>query len=123
MATYKVVLIDDDKSLLKTLALSLEEGGFEVIPYHLAASALIDIAQEKPDGVITDITMDGMDGLALIEELRTAPELTDTKFIVISGNEGDEWERKSIVAGARAYFQKPIDPKVFALKIKSILRG
>ncbi len=123
MSAFKAVLIDDDKSLLQTLTLSLEKADFEVIPYHLAASAMIDIAAEKPDCVITDITMDGIDGLTLIEEMRRSTELTDTKFIVISGNEGDEWERKAIVAGARAYYKKPIDPTTFALKIKTLLRG
>ncbi|MDV7339080.1 response regulator [Terasakiella sp. A23] len=119
----KIALVDDDKALIKTLSLVLEKAGHQVSVYHAATSAILDITDEQPDLVITDISMIGMDGLSLIEELRKAPQLSETSYIVISGNEGEGWEQKAIVAGARGYIPKPIDLETFPLQIIKIVRG
>ncbi len=121
--TMKIALVDDDKQLIKALSIVLEKAGHQVNIHHAASSAILDIAEDEPDCVITDISMVGMDGLSLIEELRKSPKLSATNFIVMSGNEGDDWERKAIVAGARGYIQKPIELETFPLQIMKILRS
>jgi DNA-binding response OmpR family regulator len=119
----KICLIDDDKYLLQMLTKVLEQDGFNVLPFHGGFTALVDIPEEKPDCVLTDINMSGLDGLEMIRELRKNEDCTNTLFLVMTSLEGEDWKHKAREAGAHGYLTKPVEIDKLSERIRSMLPG
>jgi len=107
---YRVLLVDDERWICKLISSIVDWNalGFEIIADAgdgKTAWKLID--QHRPDLVVTDIRMPGMDGIELIRTAREA-EL-DTEFIIISGYNDFEYAKNAITYGASAYLLKPLD--------------
>ena len=106
---YKLVVIDDEfivvegiKAMIARMKLE-----FEVVGFAYDGIKALEVAREtKPDIVITDIRIPGMDGLSLIEEAKEF--LPDTAFIVISGYTEFEYARRALTLGVKGYIDKPI---------------
>jgi two-component system response regulator GlrR len=83
----KILLVDDDAGLLRLLSLRLGAGGYLVSTAESGAQALARAASFQPDIVITDLRMDGMDGMALYDSLHeknpTLPVIILTAFSII----------------------------------------
>jgi two-component system, response regulator YesN len=107
---YQVIVVDDEIWICKLIRkiIDWEEIGFQIVgdaENGTAALALID--QFKPDLVITDIRMPGMDGINLIKEARE--KKIDAEFIIISGFSDFEYARSAIEYDAFGYLLKPLD--------------
>ncbi len=118
----KICLVDDDKYLLQMLTHVLEEGGFDVLPYHGGFTALIDIPDEEPDCVLTDINMSGINGLDMVRELKGSEECKNTLFLVMTAEAGADWKEKAREAGAHGYLAKPIEVEKLSERIKTMLK-
>lgn len=106
---HRLVVIDDEyivvegiKAIIRREKLECEVAGFA----YDGISALTVIREQKPDIVITDIRIPGLDGLSLIEEAKEI--LPETSFIVISGYTEFEYARKALSLGVRSYIDKPV---------------
>lgn len=106
---HRMVVIDDEyivvegiKAILERKKLNCEVVGFA----YNGIDALDVIAKKKPDIVITDIRMPGLDGLSLIEACQEF--LPDTNYIVISGYTEFEYARKALSLGVKDYLDKPV---------------
>src|SRR5204863_197150 len=107
--TLSVLIVDDDPALLQALpqALRLRMGGVTVETADSAGVALDRIAVRDYDAIVTDIKMPGMDGLALLAEIRT--RRPDTPTLVITGHGENELVVRALRGGACDFIQKPID--------------
>jgi ribonuclease P protein subunit RPR2 len=105
----QVLVIDDDRLLCELLRTTFELEGFEVLEAHHVIEAERELAMKRPDAIILDIGLPGIDGVFYCERLREGPSHTrDLPVIVISGS--DEAGRRAIVAGASAFVRKPFNP-------------
>src|SRR5439155_25727800 len=104
-----VIIVDDHAALLKPLpqALQLRMGGVTVDTAESAAAALDRIAAGDYDAIVTDIKMPGMDGLALLAELRGRQPETPT--LIITGHGEDDLAVRALRGGAYDFIPKPID--------------
>jgi CheY-like chemotaxis protein len=112
-----VMIIDDDVDLLDELSDLLSSGGYRVVPCAGTASAVRIAAENRPDVIITDILMPGMNGLQLVESLRREGEAGSTPIVMMSGrctdNEGATLVRVNRLAG---FVAKPISAsRLFSL--------
>src|SRR5437870_2363378 len=107
--TLSVLIVDDDPALLQALpqALRLRMGGVTVETADSAAAALERIAVQDYDAIVTDIKMPGMDGLALLAEIRT--RRPDTPTLMITGHGENELVVGALRGGACDFIHKPID--------------
>jgi len=106
---YKMVIVDDEYIVVEGLKamIAREKLDYEVVGFaYDGITALEVIRTTKPDVVITDIRIPGLDGLSLIEE--TKEFLTNTAFIVISGYNEFEYARRALSLGVKGYIDKPI---------------
>src|SRR5205807_10619998 len=109
MRPLSVLIVDDDPALLQALpqALRLRMGGVTVETADSAAAALERIAVQDYDAIVTDIKMPGMDGLALLAEIRT--RRPDTPTLIITGHGENELIVGALRGGACDFIHKPID--------------
>mgnify|MGYP001586331826 FL=1 len=80
----KILLIDDEPDIVRVLGISLRADGYEVIPALSGVEGLEAFARDKPEIVITDIKMPGMDGLEVLEKLKNLDP--NTEDIIITGH-------------------------------------
>lgn len=101
----KVLIVDDEQSLLFLLQQIVEEQGHKVLLAENGEQALKTVEQERPVLIITDVMMPVMDGYQLLAEVKTRPEFSTTKVVLISAAPiNRRFEPK-----ADAYLSKPYD--------------
>jgi two-component system response regulator GlrR len=123
----KVLLVDDDKDLLQLIAMRLSAAGYAVATADSGESALASLAVSRPQLVITDLRMQGMDGLALFDAIhRYAPSLP----VVILTAHGTIPEAVAATRrGVFSFLTKPFDSKLLldtvadALRLSSVPAG
>ena len=106
MANENVLVLEDDLAELNLVSMQLTSAGYAVIPVVEGRLGIETCLARKPDLVVTDIGMPGMDGLEFIRQLRL--EEFKAPIVVISGL-GQEKGEAALAAGANAYLQKPVD--------------
>src|SRR5437870_12049511 len=104
-----VLIVDDDPALLEALpeALRLRMGGVTVETADSAAAALDRMAARDYDAILADIKMPGMDGLALLAEIRGRQP--DTPILMITGHAEHDLAVRALRGGAYDFIRKPID--------------
>jgi DNA-binding NtrC family response regulator len=122
MMDLSVLIVDDDVALLEALpeALRLRMGGVTVETADSAAAALDRIIDRDYDAIVTDIRMPGMDGLKLLEEIRTRKP--DTPTLIITGHGDNDLVVHALRGGARDFIQKPIDRDYFVAALYRAIR-
>lgn len=106
---YRMAVIDDEYIVVEGIKAILSRQNFEVEIVGAAydgISGLEMLRDTKPDIVISDIRIPGLDGLSLVEEAREF--LPDSQFIMVSGYTEFEYARRALTLGVRAYIDKPI---------------
>lgn len=103
----KILIFDDNESIVDVLTLILEDAGYEVISATEGKEALRITRTEKPDLILLDILMSGMDGKEFKQHLKKIEGVSETPIIVISANAKTEEISKEI--GAATYIYKPFE--------------
>jgi two-component system response regulator GlrR len=116
----RVVLVDDDKDLLQLIAMRLTAAGYAVTAVESGEAALAALAVARPQVVVTDLRMQGMDGMALFEAiLRDSPSLP----VVILTAHGTIPEAVSATRrGVFSFLTKPFEPKVLLDTVAEAIR-
>jgi two-component system, sensor histidine kinase and response regulator len=122
MTSLSVLIVDDDAALLEALpeALRLRMGGVTVETADSAAAALDCIADRDYDAIVTDIRMPGMNGLELLDEIRTRKP--DIPTLIITGHGDNDLVVHALRGGARDFIQKPIDRDYFVAALYRAIR-
>ena len=114
-------LVDDDAEVLALLERLLTRAGHEVQSTYSSSEALKRIPLERPDCVITDIMMPGMDGFELTRELRRRAELAQMKIIVLSAKTYEFDRRRAKELGADGFIAKPFQRDTLLSSILEIV--
>ncbi len=116
----KILLVDDDADLLELLSIRLSASGYEVESVNSAEAALNHLDVSRPQLVITDMRMSGMDGLALFEQIhRTSPALP---VIILTAHGSIPDAVAAVQRGVFGYLAKPFDSKTLLAHIAQALR-
>jgi DNA-binding response OmpR family regulator len=101
----KILVVDDDLSILATIGMGLRKAGYQVIQVDTPQLVLSVCKNEKPDLAILDMVMPGVDGLELGRLLKSE---TTTPFIFLSGHGEEDLIKSAVSVGALGYLIKPI---------------
>mgnify|MGYP001550338808 CR=1 FL=1 len=112
----KILLVDDEAGLRNVLGLSLEDRGFHVETASSGHEALEVFSRWRPDIVLTDIKMPGMDGLDLLQSLKK--DDPDVEIIMITGHGDIDLAIKSLKFDATDFITKPIDDMILDIALK-----
>jgi PAS domain S-box-containing protein len=110
-ARRRVLVVDDNVDAAKTLELLLQQLGQEVEVVHDGPAALEAARRRRPEVVLLDISMPGMDGLELARRLREQPDFEAVRFAAITGFGQDEDRRRTRDAGIDEHLVKPLSPE------------
>jgi cyclic di-GMP phosphodiesterase len=106
--TRRVLVIDDDRLLCELVRTTFELEGFAVDCAHDVIEAEKVLSESRPDAILLDIGLPGVDGVFYLERLREAPQTRKIPVVAISGS--DEAGRAARAAGAAAFLRKPFSP-------------
>jgi two-component system response regulator ChvI len=117
MAT--IALVDDDKNILTSVSMLLEQEGYQVKTFSDGAAALTGLSATPPDLAILDIKMPRMDGLELLRRLRQSGDLP---VIFLTSKDEEIDELMGLNAGADDYIRKPFSQRLLLERVKAVLR-
>ena len=119
MASAHVMLVDDDPLLRRSLALNLEEAGYRASTAASAEGALALAARDRPDLVLLDIGLPGMDGLAALRHFQSR---VGVPVIFVTARRRELDEVLGLELGAEDYVTKPFSLDVLLARIRTALR-
>lgn len=122
MSAYTVLTIDDDKSARVLFDIMLKRNGFDVIQAEDADEAFSQLENFKPDLIMTDISLPGMDGIELTEVLRERPDMDHVAIIVLSAHQSEDIINQALAAGADEFFKKPLMIQDLGERLNTIIQ-
>ena len=121
MSTSKILVVDDEPFICRSLTFVLKKGNYEVLEARNGEDALAAIREHKPDLVFLDVMMPKVNGFEVTQAVRSDAALGDVKIILLTakGQECDRAVGKS--AGANDYMTKPFSPSKILDRARQIL--
>ena len=115
-----ILIIDDDKKMIRVFATSLETAGYRIFDASSGQRALEEVRTRNPDVVLLDLGLPDIDGLTLVPQLRAH---TTSPIIVVSAREQETDKVKALDAGANYYLTKPFSVPELLARIRVALRS
>jgi two-component system nitrogen regulation response regulator NtrX len=115
----KILIVDDESSIRKSLSAILEDEGFDVLVASDGAQGLSLMAQELPDAVLLDIWMPGQDGLEVLKEAKK--RFPNLQFIIMSGHGTIETAVRATKLGAFDFIEKPLSLDKVMIVLNNLL--
>ena len=111
MCMKRILVVDDEPSVTRNLKLNLESsGGYDVFAENHATNALTAARIFRPDLILLDVIMSGMDGGDVVARLRADPLLRDTPVIFLTALvSNEETDGHEIVSRGETFLAKPVD--------------
>jgi two-component system, OmpR family, response regulator len=117
----RIMLVEDDPDILLITRLSLEVGGgYEVRVCASGAGAVQSAAAYRPDLILLDVMMPGMDGLATMDALRKLPETAATPTVFFTANTQEQVRQDLLRRGALGVITKPIEPNALVEQVRAL---
>jgi two-component system, OmpR family, alkaline phosphatase synthesis response regulator PhoP len=119
MSNKIILVVDDDAKIVELVKIYLKRDGYSVITAYNGTDALKTAQQNKPDLIVLDIMLPGIDGLEICRELRKA---STVPIILLTARTTEEDRIKGLDLGADDYVTKPFSPKELAARIRAVFR-
>jgi DNA-binding response OmpR family regulator len=121
MEKKKILIVDDDKDLLRGLSFRLRATGYNTV-WAFDGYSVMNIAQkEKPDLIILDLGLPAGDGFTIMERLKRISSLALIPVIVLTARDMQFNKERALHDGAVAFFQKPADNEALLAAIRNAL--
>ena len=118
----KILIIDDEDDIREVAALSLETvAGWEVIKASSGAQGVARAAEHRPDAILLDVMLPGMDGPATFRELRRNPDTAGIPVLLLTAKVQGNDQRRFADLGVEAVLFKPFDPLMLPSQISDAL--
>ena len=121
MLEKKILLVDDEETILQTYALLLEENGHHVVTANCGRKALEEFFSQSFDLVITDLTMPDLDGFTVIEEVKSNSPATPVITFTGNGHGYKSVQQYVLLLGACALIEKSCSNEVFISCVRNSL--
>ncbi len=119
---YTILLVDDEPDILDFMGYNLRKEGYAVITAENGFQALELAAVHKPQLIILDVMMPGMDGIETCRELRAIPEMEEAAIAFLTARNEEYSQLAGFDAGGDDYIAKPIRPGILVSRVKALLR-
>ncbi len=117
----RLLVVDDEPNLLRAVSVALRGEGFEITTARSGREALVAVAQNLPDLIVSDVRMPGMDGFQLARKLRASSHSALIPIIFLTAKDETEDRIEGFESGVDVYLTKPFEPDELVAVIKNIL--
>jgi len=118
----RILIVEDAPFIVESFTEIIHDQNWEVAGVAKTGLEAIDLyKKQKPDVVIMDILLPGMDGLTAIKKIREIDP--KAKILVVSALAKRDLDKECLKAGAKAFIKKPFDTKTFVTSLKAIIEG
>jgi CheY-like chemotaxis protein len=130
MSKKKILVVDDDRFILKALSMKLSAKGYQVLVAEDGGEAISLVRCEHPDLILLDLSFPPdvahgggvpWDGFLIMAWLRRINEARDTPIIVITGGDAMQYKERTLAAGAISFFHKPVNNEELLAAIQTAL--
>ncbi|MGG7097577.1 response regulator transcription factor [Clostridium sardiniense] len=122
MAQEKILIVDDEEHILELLKFNIKNAGYEVITANNGLDGVKLAKEEKPDLVLLDLMLPGMDGYDVCKEIKKNKETNNTAIIMLTAK-GEELDKiLGLELGADDYMTKPFSIRELLARVKAVLR-
>ena len=121
MTKKKILVVEDDATLRLALQIRLKANDYAVFQAPDAVTCLTSAQRVRPDLILLDLGLPGGDGYVVMQRLKTNLNLSDIPIVVVSARDREANEDRSLVAGAEAFLQKPVENDLLLATIRQVL--
>ena len=121
MEKFRILVVDDDVDLVKTLRMRLEFEGFETFPAYEGVRAIEMVLKKRPHLVLLDLRMPAGSGQSVLKTLQSNPDTEKIPVIIITALDDPRLEMETKRGGASAFFRKPYSIETLLEKIRFYL--
>ena len=122
MPNEKILVVDDEQDLVKLIRHHLEKEGYKVLSAYNGEDALFLSRKERPELIILDLMLPGIDGLEVCKKLKSDAELASIAIVMLTAK-GEEVDiTVGLKLGADDYMTKPFSPKELVARVQAVLR-
>jgi len=116
-----ILVADDDPSVGALLKITLERAGYRVVPAFDGEDALAKAKSIRPDLIVLDVMMPGVDGYHVAQDLANEPDLPSPKIIILTSRTEERDRQISAQLGADAFVTKPFEPADLVKTVQRLL--
>ncbi len=122
MARKRIFIVEDEEEIQELIRYNLTKEGFVVLSTDSGEEALRTIPRERPDLVVLDLMLPGVDGLEVCRSLKREPSTRDIPVIMLTAKSEDADVVAGLELGADDYITKPFSPRVLTARVRTALR-
>ena len=119
---HHVLVVEDDEDIQQLVSYNLIKGGFQASCAFTGEEALEKVNSARPDLVLLDLMLPGMDGLEVCRALKQAPATRNIPIVILTAKGEESDVVAGLELGADDYITKPFSPKVAVARVKAVLR-
>jgi len=123
LMSKKILIADDEQNIVISIEFLLRREGFEVLVAGDGEEALAKVRAEKPDLVLLDVMMPKMNGFDVCQALRSDPEQSATRILMLTAKGRDTEVSKGLGLGADGYMTKPFSTKELLAEVRRLLEA
>jgi DNA-binding response OmpR family regulator len=117
----RILVVDDEASIRLICRVNLDASGFEVVEAEDGETALSLARTERPDLILLDVMLPGIDGWDVARELAAAPETREIPILFLSARSDRSDEERGHEVGGLGYIRKPFDPNELIDRVREVL--
>ncbi|HIJ89941.1 MAG: response regulator [Desulfobulbaceae bacterium] len=117
-----ILLVDDEPRNLRLLQVLLQAEGYATLSAECGAEALNLAAEQRPDIILLDIMMSGMDGFEVAQQLKANPDTRNIPIIMVTSLDDRTSRLRALEIGAAEFLSKPVDRAELSIRVKNLLR-
>lgn len=123
MAKKKILIVEDSEDVSRGLRILFRAHDYVTVPAGDAVSAISQAIKESPDLILLDLGIPAGDGYLVMERLSNIDALAEIPVIVFTAREEEDNRERCLEAGAKAFFQKPVDHDALLSTVRQIFEG
>lgn len=120
--SHHVLVIDDDQTIAQIIQLALQSGGYESEVAHTARDGMAKACSNPPALILLDYNMPGKDGITLMQDMRSIPELEEVPIILVTALSLPDIVSQAVTLGAAGFLVKPFDLSTLLSHVDRVLK-
>ena len=117
-----IIAVDDEEDILELVRYNLVREGYQVICVSSGEECLKKTRSEKPDLIVLDLMLPGMDGLEVAKKLKSDPDARYTPIIMLTAKGEEADIVTGLELGADDYITKPFSPRILIARVRAVIR-